>query len=64
MNKLTAGIRSGCLHFISFILPDNQQVIYILKNVFDFTYDEISEIPEISKNVIKARLNRARANRI
>ncbi|MFC2144977.1 RNA polymerase sigma factor, partial [Actinomycetota bacterium] len=62
MNELTSEIHSGCLHFISFILPDDQRITYILKNVLDFTYEEISEILGVSKNVIKARLNRAREN--
>jgi hypothetical protein len=33
-----------------------------MRNVLDFSYKEISEIVGISENVIKARLNRARAN--
>lgn len=62
INELLAEIRQGCLHFLSFRLPENQRLVYIMKNVLDFSYKEISEILGITENVIKARLNRARAN--
>jgi len=62
MNELIGEIHRGCLHFITFILPEEQRITYILKNVLDFSYDEISGILGVSRNVIKARLNRARIN--
>lgn len=62
MSELLSEIRNGCLHFLSFRLPENQRIVYVLRNVLDFSYKEISEILGISENVIKARLNRARAN--
>lgn len=62
INELLSEIRHGCLHFLSFRLPENQRIIYVMRNVLDFSYKEISEITGISENVIKARLNRARAN--
>jgi RNA polymerase sigma-70 factor (ECF subfamily) len=62
MNELVSEIHKGCLHFMSFILPEEQRTTYILKNVLDLSYDEISEMLGVSKNVIKARLNRARKN--
>lgn len=62
MNELVSEIHQGCLHFITFILPEEQRITYILKNVLDFSYDEISGMLGVSKNVIKARLNRAREN--
>ena len=62
INELLSEIRHGCLHFLSFRLPENQRVVYVMRNVLDFSYKEISEILGISENVIKARLNRARAN--
>lgn len=64
INELLGEIRQGCLHFLSFRLPENQRIVYIMRNVLDFSYKEISEILGISENVIKARLNRARANLI
>jgi RNA polymerase sigma-70 factor, ECF subfamily len=62
INDLLGEIRHGCMHFLSFRLPENQRVVYILRNVLGFSYKEISEILEISENVIKARLSRAREN--
>ena len=64
INELLSEIRHGCLHFLSFRLPENQRIVYVMRNVLDFSYKEISEIIGISENVIKARLNRARANLI
>lgn len=62
INELLSEIRNGCLHLISFKLPKNQRIVYIMRNVLGFSYDEISEVLGISNNVIKARLNRARTN--
>lgn len=62
ITQLLTEIRQGCLHFISFRLPDNQRIVYILRNVMDFSYNEISGMLRIDQNVIKARLVRARAN--
>lgn len=62
IKELLIEIRHGCLHFLSFRLNESQRVVYVLRNILDFSYKEISEILGISENVIKARLNRARAN--
>lgn len=62
ISELLGEIRHGCLHFLSFRLPENQRIVYVMRNVLDFSYKEMSEILGISENVIKARLNRARAN--
>lgn len=62
INELLCEIRHGCLHFLSFRLPENQRIVYVMRNILDFSYKEISEILGIGENVIKARLNRARAN--
>ncbi len=62
ISELLSEIRHGCLHFLSFRLPENQRVVYVMRNILDFSYKEISEITGISENVVKARLNRARAN--
>lgn len=60
INELLAEIRHGCLHFLSFRLPENQRIVYIMRNVLDFSYAEIAGILGIGENVVKARLNRAR----
>lgn len=62
IKELLEEIRHGCLHFLSFRLPENQRIIYVLRNILDFSYKEISEITGLGENVIKARLNRARVN--
>lgn len=62
IGELLSEIRHGCMHFLSFRLPENQRIVYVMRNVLDFSYREISDILGISENVIKARLNRARAN--
>lgn len=62
INELLTEIRHGCMHFLSFRLPENQRIVYVMRNVLDFSYKEISEVLGIGENVIKARLNRARAS--
>ncbi len=62
ISELLREIRHGCLHFLSFRLPENQRIVYVMRNILDFSYKEISEVLGIGENVIKARLNRARAN--
>lgn len=62
ISELLSEIRSGCLHFLSFRLPENQRIAYVMRNVLDFSYEEISNITGVNTNVIKARLNRARNN--
>jgi RNA polymerase sigma-70 factor, ECF subfamily len=62
IGELLAQIRTGCLHFLSFRLPENQRIVYVMRNILDFSYRDISEILGIGENVIKARLNRARAS--
>jgi RNA polymerase sigma factor (sigma-70 family) len=64
INDLLAEIRHGCMHFLSFRLTENQRIVYIMRNILGFSYKDISETMEISENVIKARLNRARQNLI
>jgi RNA polymerase sigma-70 factor (ECF subfamily) len=62
INELVTAIRRECMFFMTNILTEDQRTVYILKNVLDFSYEEISELLDISKEVIKARLNRARKN--
>lgn len=62
IKELLAEIRHGCLHFLSFRLPEKQRIVYIMRNVLDFSYQEITAITGINENVVKARLNRARTS--
>ncbi|MBL8028922.1 MAG: RNA polymerase sigma factor [Fibrobacteres bacterium] len=60
IGELLKEIRHGCMHFLSFILPENQRIVYVMRNVLDFSHKEISDIIGLDENVIKVRLNRAR----
>lgn len=64
IKELLTEIRHGCMHFLSFRLPENQRIVYIMRNVLGFSYKDISQVLEIEESVIKARLNRARENLI
>lgn len=60
ISELLKEIRHGCMHFLTFRLPENQRIVYVMRNVLDFSNKEISEIVGIDENVVKVRLNRAR----
>lgn len=60
MSELTREIREGCQQIVMQKLPEAQRIVFIMRVILDFSYNEISEILGLSKNVIKARLNRAR----
>ncbi len=58
INEILNSIRDRCHFFMTYVLTDEQRIVYILRNVLDFSYKEISYLLDISVNVIKARLNR------
>lgn len=62
IKELIGEIRHGCMHFLSFRLPENQRIVYIMRNVLDFSYKDIAEVIGETEAVVKARLNRARAS--
>ncbi len=41
-------------------LPEKYRVVIILRDIEDFTYDEISEITNITLGTVKSRISRAR----
>ena len=48
------------VHQIIKLLPDRQKMIFQLRDIEGYTYDEIAEVMQLSKNVIKVNLYRAR----
>ena len=47
---------------MTFLLTDEQRVALLLKDLFDFSYQEMSYLLEVREDVIRSRLSRARAN--
>jgi len=60
MNELTKEIRQGCHQIVMQKLSEEQRTVFIMRVILDLSYSEISDVLNISENVIKARLNRAR----
>jgi RNA polymerase sigma-70 factor (ECF subfamily) len=61
-NELLREIRCECYYFMTFRLTEEQRIAYILRVVLAFSLEDISAILQVEKNVIKARLQRAKAN--
>jgi RNA polymerase sigma-70 factor (ECF subfamily) len=59
-DELVNEVQQMCYHFMTFILTDEQRVVYILWTVMEFSLDDISNILELEKSVVKARLQRAK----
>lgn len=59
---MTAEIREKCHYFMTFLLTEEQRVALLLKDLFDFSYQEMSYLLDVSEDVIRSRLSRARAN--
>ena len=52
---------SGMLQTSINMLPPEQRIILVLKDVEGFNYQEIAEIVDVNLGTVKSRLNRARA---
>jgi RNA polymerase sigma-70 factor (ECF subfamily) len=61
MQALLSEINQGCLHFMTFRLTDQQRVVYVMRAILDFTYQEIAAVLEVPESVVKSRLHRAHA---
>ncbi len=61
VQALLSEINRGCLHFMTFRLTDDQRVVYIMHAILGFSHAEIAGVLEMSENVVKARLHRAKA---
>jgi RNA polymerase sigma-70 factor (ECF subfamily) len=59
---LMAEIREKCHYFMTFLLTEEQRVALLLKDLFDFSYQEMSYLLEVTEDVIRSRLSRARAS--
>lgn len=60
MIELLLKIRQFCYQFLILRLPDNQRIVFIMRNILELSYKDIAEITETSENIVKARLSRAR----
>jgi len=61
VQALLTEINQGCLHFMTFRLTDDQRVVYLMREVLGFSHAEIASVLQVSENVVKARLHRAKA---
>lgn len=61
-NALTAEIREKCHYFVSFSLTDEQRIPLLMRDLFDFSYKEIAYILDITEDVVRSRISRARSN--
>ena len=59
-DELLSEVQKACYHFITFRLTDEQRVVYVLRVILGFSLDDIAAIIETNKNVVKARLQRAK----
>jgi RNA polymerase sigma-70 factor (ECF subfamily) len=57
---MMAEIREKCHYFMTFLLTEEQRVALLLKDLFDFSYQEMSYLLDLSADVIRSRLSRAR----
>lgn len=64
VNELTAQISRECTYFMTFKLSYEQRIVFILRTILGFSYQQISDILDIPISSVKARLNRARNNLI
>lgn len=62
VDELTSQISKECTYFMSFRLSCEQRIVFILRTILDFSYQQISEILDIPVSSVKARLSRARNN--
>lgn len=58
--SLLAEIQRACVHFITRKLTDEQRAVYVLRVMVGLPLDDVSQILELPKNTVKARLHRAK----
>ncbi len=61
-DALMAEIREKCHYFVTFSLTDEQRVPLLLKDLFDFSYREIAYILDVTEDIVRSRISRARTN--
>ena len=62
MNELLDEISMECTYFMTFQLSEEQRLVYILKNILNMSYKQISDILKVNESIVKSRLFRARCN--
>ncbi|MEW5817969.1 MAG: hypothetical protein AB1798_21570, partial [Spirochaetota bacterium] len=50
---LMAEIREKCHYFMTFLLTEEQRVALLLKDLFDFSYQEMAYLLELNEDVIR-----------
>lgn len=58
--SLLAEIQRACVHFITRKLTDEQRAVYVLRVMVGLPLDDVSQVLELPKNTVKARLHRAK----
>lgn len=59
-DSLLSEIQRACLHLVTCRLSNEQRSVYVLRGMLGFSLDEIASILDLDKNVVKARLHRAK----
>ncbi len=59
---LIAEIREKCHWFVTFRLTDEQRVTLLLRDLFEFSYRDVAYLLDVSEDVVRSRLARARDN--
>ncbi|KGE73397.1 RNA polymerase sigma factor [Spirochaeta lutea] len=62
LDELTYEIQEKCHFFMTFRLTPEQRIVFILRDVLGLKYQDIAAILDVTENVVKTRLNRARTN--
>jgi len=62
LQELLTEINRLCVSYMTFRLTDAQRAAYVMRYVLDYSLGEIAAVLEVSENVVKARLHRARKN--
>ncbi|NOY09350.1 MAG: RNA polymerase sigma factor [Spirochaetes bacterium] len=60
LDEVVFEIRQKCHYFVTFRLTEEQRIAFLLRYVLDLSYKDIGYILNVSVNVVKARLSRAR----
>jgi RNA polymerase sigma-70 factor (ECF subfamily) len=58
--EIAAEISERCQWYYTFLLTAEQRSVFILREVLDLEYAEIAEVLEVSADVVRSRLKRAR----
>ncbi len=60
-DEISQEIQERCFWFYSFLLTEDQRIVFVLREILDLSYDQIAEVLEVSTDVVRSRLSRARS---